>query len=135
MTRKRQRNPEPREFGTIRELVGTLHLYSKLAPTYHDRDLVVFRCRCEFEPHGKASGTWEILWCIELPFVQYCWRSTTGWRPGKAGLSMKFESRTLYEAMTRLCTFLGEMTTEGKEIEWLQPSDPDAGHCGGRPQS
>lgn len=122
MVRRQRRYQEPREFGTIRELVETLHLRGKLAPTYQGQDLVVFRCRCEFEPHGRASETWEMLWRIELPFVQYHWKSTAGWRPGKAGLSMKFEGRTLYEAMMKLCTFLEEMTAEGKEIEWLQPS-------------
>ena len=122
MARRQRQYQEPREFDTIRELVKTLHLHGKLAPAYHDRDLVVFRCRCEFEPHGRASETWEMLWRIELPFVQYYWKSATGWRPGNPGLSMKFAGRTLYEAMMRLSTFLGEMAAEGKEIEWLQPS-------------
>jgi len=125
MTRKRLQYQEPREFDTIRELVKTLHLHSKLSPTYHDKDLLVIRCRCEFEPHGRASETWEMIWRIELPFVQYHWKGIAGWRPGNPGLSMKFDGRTLYEAMMRLSTFLGEMAAEGKEIEVKAQTEPD----------
>ena len=122
MTRKRRRYQEPREFGTIRELVKTLRLHSKLSPIYHDKDLLVIKCRCGFEPHGRASDTWEMIWRIELPYVQYYWKSTTGWRPGTPGLNMKFKGRTLYEAMMKLSSFLGDMVIEGKGLEWLQPS-------------
>lgn len=114
--------PKNREFDTIRELVETLRLRSKLSPTYHDQDLLVIKCRCGFEPHGRASETWEMVWRVELPFVQSCWRSTEGWRARKSGLSMKFCGRTLYEAMMKLCDFLADMVNEGKELEWLQPS-------------
>lgn len=121
MTRRRRRYQEPREFDTIRELVKTLHLRSKLGPIYHSEDLLVIKCRCEFEPHGRASETWGMTWSIELPYVQSYWKSNEGWRARNPGLSMKLYGRTLYEAMMKLCTFLGEMTAEGKEIEWLQP--------------
>lgn len=116
---KGRRHQEPKEFDTITELVRTLRLYSKLNPTYHNQNLLVIKSRCEFEPHGRASETWEMIWYVELPFVQYHWKSTAGWKPGTPGLNMRFSGRTLYEAMMKLSSFLGDMAIEGKELEWL----------------
>ena len=67
-----------------------------------------FSCCAEFEPHSRATEDFEIIWKLELPKVQYHWMSTKGWVIGKAGLTMRFNGRTIDECVVQAVNFLKE---------------------------
>lgn len=58
-----------------------------------DGPVVTLSLSNEFEPHGRASETWEPIWLLKLERVPFYWKSTTGWRLGTSGLPMYFKGR------------------------------------------
>jgi hypothetical protein len=47
------------------ELIRLLNIHGHM-----DAKLLNLTCNSEFEPHGKATETWEVVWRIELPIYQ-----------------------------------------------------------------
>jgi len=73
-----------------------------------DRDIIQLNCKLEFEPHGRASETWEEVWYLELPQHQYYWENNEGELVmGKLGLHKTFKGRN-------------EDDVVNKAIEWLK---------------
>lgn len=70
--------------------------------------LVNIYCSYEFEPFGKASETWELMWRLDLPTVQAYWKSTTGWRLCNKGLHPHFTGRMLDDVVQEAISFLKE---------------------------
>jgi hypothetical protein len=75
-------------------------------------DGVAFALTCEngFEPHGRASETWETLWRLVLPDVPaHWWHMREGWKPctGNA-VPMQFRGRTPGDVVTAAVAFLRE---------------------------
>ena len=81
----------------------------KLSPKYHGKDIIRIRCYVDFEGHGIASETWEEHWELELPFEQYYWMSTTGWKPGKEGVKQSFHGKTFGSVTRQAVAFLDEV--------------------------
>jgi hypothetical protein len=74
---------------------------------YNDsKNLIKVRCFSEFEPHGRASETWDFVWEMEFPEIHHHWMSTTGYRPGNKNLSMVFRGKTFEEVYRRAKHFL-----------------------------
>lgn len=60
-----------------------------------DVDIFVLKCRMEFEPHGRATETWEEVWYLYLPTHQYHWVNIHGKLVrGKEGLTQSFKGKT-----------------------------------------
>lgn len=90
-------------------------LVSRLPRAYNapSQDLVTIRVGNDFEPHGRASEDWEIIWTLTLPTVPFHWLSTTGWRPGQSDAGMRFNGRTLADVLNRATAFM----------DWYEQSD------------
>lgn len=68
-------------------------------------------CRNEFEPHGRASETWETAWVLSIPDIPYHWRGADQvWREGTVGGvgCMTFSSRTADAVANKAILFLEE---------------------------
>ena len=88
----------------IDELVRLLGLSNQTSTKKH----IEIVCGCAFEPHGRASETWEIYWTLTLPHIPYHWRSTTGWRKGENDRAMWFQDRTFSSVVDQTIRFLKE---------------------------
>jgi len=97
----------------INNLIEELNLYYKCAPVNQGKDFINIKCSCEFEPHGRATETWELLWTLELPQIPYHIKLITGWKKGKTDSCMRFKGRTLDEVIKRAIIF-------AKECSWRQ---------------
>lgn len=79
---------------------------------------IAIQCANEFEPHGRASETFEIIWRITLPTPHH-WKNNTGkWVRGKTASPIEFKGRTLdsvivqAEAFVRECPEAIKLSTE-----------------------
>lgn len=54
---------------TMHELVKLLGVW-QMGPMHNSRTVFRLECRIEFEPHGRASETWEPLWILTLPHIR-----------------------------------------------------------------
>jgi len=65
----------------------------------------------EFEPHGRASEDFELIWKLKLCCVSYYWKSTSGWKKGE-GKGMEFKGMTYQEVIDKAFKFLTECNFE-----------------------
>ena len=91
-------------------------LVSRLPKVYNEsrQDLMTVRVGNDFEPHGLASETWEIVWTLTLHTVSYHFLLTTGWQRGTSDKGMRFSGRTLDEVVAKATRFL-EWFLQSKE--------------------
>ena len=91
-------------------------LVSRLPRAYSAprQTLITIRVGNDFEPHGRASEDWEIIWTLTLRTVPRHWFSTTGWRPGNSSDAMRFNGRTLAEVVDKAAGFLEWYLREGQ---------------------
>ena len=75
-----------------------------------DADLIKIECLSRFEPHGRASETWEVVWRLVLPTVKSFYRLTDGvWRAHASNVvGTHFQGRTLMECLQEAVTYLRE---------------------------
>lgn len=111
--RSRRISREIRRQRGIDMMVGLIDLVEQkfpLSPTHHDKDLLIVKYRCEFEPHGRASETWEGVWQVILPRVQemMLWgaKAPYEWRPRRPGKPMMIEGEYLEEVAAKTMFFL-----------------------------
>ena len=90
-----------------RELESLLHLHMK----GEDKTFVKIECGTEFEPHGRASETWEVWWRLTLIGVHWHWLSTKGWVKGTSDKDMDFFGSSMENVMDRAIRFLKECKT------------------------
>ena len=90
------------------ELEMLLGLHSTM-----DGSHIKISCTTEFEPHGRASETWEVVWFLELLNVPWRWKSTKeGWIEPEGVVGhpcMNFKGRTLDDVLTKAINFLKEI--------------------------
>lgn len=82
-----------------------------------DRELLYVKCDYLFEPHGKASETWEECWTIRLPNVRGYVHGPNGWYAVKAN-GMTFTGRSFPEALRFASAWLITMNNQGLKPEW-----------------
>jgi hypothetical protein len=80
-------------------------------PIFHNKDRWVLYSAIEFEPHGRASETWEGTFNLYLPEFPHYWKSTTGWRKG-ISKGTGFKAETVRECFIQAITFLKETYIE-----------------------
>lgn len=107
--------------GVLEELFVELHLMIRAhgiiaAPHMHSRNVYVLKKRVEFEPHGRASETWEDTWRLELPWCYHHWKSTTGWRKGKNVMPMVLTADSMKKVIRRASVFLIECQQQGLRL-------------------
>ncbi len=78
------------------------------SPENNRKDFIILTCSCEFEPFGRATEDFDLIWRLKLPTVQYYWKSTTGWRTGKEGLNAEFYGETPDKVIDKAVRFLEE---------------------------
>jgi hypothetical protein len=87
----------------------------KPIPLNQDKCFIQLLCTVEFEPFGRASEDWDIIWKLFLPETPYYWKSTTGWRKGdKSG--MAFYGRTENEVIGKAINFIKEARLQGLNV-------------------
>ena len=85
-------------------------------PRTDGKDFVQISCHVDFEPHGIASETWEVIWFLQLPQIPHHWPSTTGWRKGTTDKPISFSGRTLSEVIIKATVFLKETKQQGVKV-------------------
>ena len=64
----------------------------------------------EFEPHGRASETSEVIYRVRFPGIPYMWKSINGWHKGSATAGgMIFSGRTLDATLRQAASALQEI--------------------------
>ena len=81
-------------------------------PGTDHKEFIRLSCKVEFEPHGRASETWEWAWYLVLPQIPHHWKSTTGWRRGTTDQPMRFKGRTAQEVTNKAAAFLKELRND-----------------------
>ena len=82
------------------------------APENQDKKFIQITCGVGFEPHGRASETWELWWKLTLPQVPHHWRSTTRWRVGTTEKPIQFTGETFDQVVSQAIEFLTELRKE-----------------------
>jgi len=93
---------------TVNELVKLMNLHWKCTPMTQGKYFINIKCGCDFEPHGRASETWELFWELELVGVIAHWRSLNGWKKCTTDKYMKFKGRTHTEVVNKAIMFIKE---------------------------
>lgn len=82
----------------------------KLGPSTHKHCFVELFCHCDFEPHGRASETWEYVWALHFPQIPRMWKSTKGWiKCVTHPYGMQFQGRTPEDVLTKAEKFFEEI--------------------------
>jgi hypothetical protein len=117
-TPKRQRPREDamnkREFADkFAELYGLMRL--QIGPMAK-AEILTIKLSQEFEPHGRSSETWELVWRLELHQIRghipvydsmkTLFPKITGYRPINEGTTMKIKARTLNECLNKAIHFM-----------------------------
>jgi hypothetical protein len=69
--------------------------------------LMKLELRYEFEPHGRASETWEDVWVLTLPHVHPHWKGISTWmRCGENAIGPMSFKGTLSYVMAYATDFL-----------------------------
>lgn len=97
-------------FDELQELVRPMkYAY----PTMQGQQVIEVTCGIDFEPHGRASENWEVVWKIYLTQIHAHWKMTDGpdgeTRYGRCNEGVgciKFQGRTLNEACIRAIPFM-----------------------------
>lgn len=101
----------------INQLLQLIQPNTYRTPTYHNQDLLNITCRIEFEPFGRASETWEVVWEVSLPQHQGYWESTKGWKARNDGVSTTIRGRSLEGVLDKTINYLEETEKERNEHE------------------
>lgn len=72
------------------------------------RDCFVITAGYLFEPHGRASETWEETYVLSFPHIPYYYYLITGWET-KGESKMYFQGRTLENIFKQAEKFLAEV--------------------------
>lgn len=82
--------------------------------------ILTVRADYQFEPFGKASESFELVWTLDIPEVCFYWHSTKGWVRGNLDVKgMTFEGASLTEAISRGYAWLHTMQNQGLRPEWF----------------
>lgn len=84
----------------------------RCSPSTDGKEFIRLSCQVDFEPHGRASETWEVVWFLTLPQIPHHWRSTSGWRKGTTDAPIQFKGRTATRVIARAISFLEEAAAE-----------------------
>lgn len=87
-------------------------LQQMLAARAGQENSVLFDLSCayEFEPHGRASETWEIVWRLTIPSIPYHWQRNDGkWQRGTTDAAMEFKARAIETVVCAAVNFMREV--------------------------
>ena len=84
------------------------------SPANDGKEFIKVSCGVGFEPHGRASETWEIYWKLELPEIPLYWKSTKGWKKHDGSRYMIFYGRTFDIVVARAVKFIKTLAQETK---------------------
>lgn len=94
----------------LRRLVGVP------GPGFEGQTYLSLTCTCDFEPHGRASETWEMVWILELPLTQHHWKNTQGkWVRGSNNAPKRFTGRYAEDVIQEAITFLEELKVQNEQ--------------------
>jgi hypothetical protein len=93
---------------SLQKLYDKLKINSKLSSKYDRWNFIELECGQGFEPHGRASETWEVLWILRLPHIRYYWKGTNGWQLSDMAFNMQFKGKTQEDAVNQALKFLDE---------------------------
>lgn len=79
---------------------------ASLIPRKADMTMLSIRLDYDFEPHGRASETWEDIWTVSIPEVRSHWMSTNGWKAIRGTHGMLFRGHTLHQAVCKAGEFM-----------------------------
>lgn len=92
----------------------------------YDGTMFTLEARNAFEPHGRASETWEVDYIVTLPDVWQHWRDNKGrWIPTKNFGPATFHGRTPDVALGLAIKFLQESGAKQRLVSPQQPTAED----------
>lgn len=77
-------------------------------PRKLDKRVVTLTLSYMFEPHGRASETWEDVCELTLETVQAYWKSNQGWARVTRELPMTFKGRTEEDVKRQAIEFIAD---------------------------
>ena len=78
-------------------------------PNTAGKEFINISCKVGFEPHGRASETWEIYRILTLPQIPQYVKFTDGWKKLEScDLPMRFQGRTYDKVIQKAIIFLKE---------------------------
>lgn len=79
-------------------------------PDSDGRDAFQLSCTYEFEPWGRASEDWDIVWTVKLPDIPFRYYDYVEkkWKRGMQKLGMAFRGTSALEACLKANQFLTE---------------------------
>lgn len=98
--------------GKIREIEKLLKVNSMREGVY-----LTIECDNQFEPHGRASETWELVYTVTLNRLPAYWLSTKGWKKctPKTPKQMVFKGRTIADCLEKAYKFVAWYAIERKK--------------------
>ncbi len=93
---------------SLENLESLLKVKTKAGPDTDGKEFIRISCQVGFEPHGRASETWEVVWFLTLPQIPHHWKSLSGWRRGTTDAPIQFKGRGPVEVIARATAFLNE---------------------------
>lgn len=102
----------------LRRLIGSP------GPGLDGQTFIQLTCTCDFEPHGRASETWEMVWTLEIPLVQHHWRNVRDeWIRGSNNAPMRFRGRYPYDVIREAIEFMKELRAQDDQENSHQRDD------------
>ncbi len=99
--------------GKIKEIEKLLKVNSMTTGPY-----LTIECDNQFEPHGRASETWELVYRVTLNRITaYYLSTTTGWEKSKAKIPrpMVFKGVTIAQCLEKAYKFVAWYAIERRE--------------------
>lgn len=86
-------------------------------PHMHDQSAYRITYHIDFEPHGRASETWEYDWILELPWCYHHYHHMReGWKKGRNDHMATFHARSLQKVLRAATEFLIEAHEQGLRL-------------------
>lgn len=108
--------------GVLEELFVELDLMIRqhgisASPHMHERNVWILKRRIEFEPHGRASETWEYTWQLVLPWCYHHYHHTReGWKKGRNTMPAVFKGDSMKKVIRGATVFLMECHQQGLRL-------------------
>ena len=82
-----------------------------------NKKLFEILCGYEFEPHGVASESWDIIWRLNIHRIPHHWKNNKNeWVKGTTMNGIEFEDRRADGVINKALSFLHEAEKQGIKL-------------------
>lgn len=91
------------------ELARALGFGTIAGPVTHGKEVFRLSASVEFEPFGRATEAWDVVWTLTLPLVRRHTRMTDGWHVSPHPDPMTFRGRDDGDCIVKALQFLRDI--------------------------